>query len=1630
MYFTRYALLATVSASAVLLSSAAYSLPQGGAVSAGNASITSTGTTAIITQGSDRAVIDWKSFNVGTGEAVTFQQPSAASVTLNRIHDQKPSEIMGSIKANGQVILSNPSGMVFGKDSKVDVAGLVATTASISNDAFMNGGPLKLSIPGKTDAKIIANGSISAKDAGLVALVAPNVEQNGLIAAKLGKVQLAGAEIATVDLYGDGLVSIAVSDTKFTSVTHTGTITASHVALTAADAASLIDSTVNVDSIIDANDARQNQDGSLTFGGRIEVTARDVGLESGARLRAAGKDGGGIVKVGGGWQGKGTITNAKNTTMKPGARINASATGKGDGGIVAVWADGTTQFGGSILAKGGPKGGNGGNVETSGKQQLGVSGSVDASALRGKAGEWLLDPRNVIISGGGAYSVNAAGETVIPGSDDFTILDSSISTALSNGNNVTITTGSTGIQTGNISFNNATIAKTGGGDTTLTFKAEGSITTSGTNSISSNSGKLHTIFWVDAEAVPNNDGMIALNNFTINTQGGDAVFGGGRDNGADIISVIDGTTILYDGIAGDGRPDEYAWGNATVDEGVVFNNVDVLTGAGSILMRGHGRNAGTGTQIGVYIYNTSLVKSDSNFILLDGIGGTGGNSNHGVGLSDANTILRSTTGNITLNGLGGPSTGDFNYGVYMQSSATVDSDGTGASAAPITLLGKGNTAGASNNNYGVTFSAITLSTKDGDIDVKAIAGNGTSSNNGLRIFSSALTANGDANLTFTATRGSGGGDFDIGGGTTTIGGSNATGTITFNADNISNFNNATVQTQNNIIFKPRTSTLSIGISGGTCGGSCNLPISDSTLAQLNPDVDGDGVGSLIIGNSAAGTGTVDINGWDLSGKTYNVEVYGGTVDLTGGPVTWNGGNDILFHSRTGNLIIDQNFTKSGGAASTLTLKAAGSVYNVGTPSITSSSAALNTILWSNAGNTNSGAVILDGTTVTTSGGDLYIGGGLDDGSNGGIASDGRPDGDAWGVNAAVPTRVGIKINNSSVITTGSGSVTLRGHGSNDGTLASNMGINLADISITSSGGITMNGVGGTGTTGNAGIYLSNATVQAAGSGGINLTGIGNGLGSANVGVHLISGASILSDNGDIHINGTGGSTGTTGSNIGVVVSATGSNRIQSGTGDITIIGYGMGSGGSSSGVTFGSALGITSSGGDISITGTGSTTDTDSNNYGINSAGPLSTTGTGTITLNGTGGGTGGASNNNYGYVLQTGATVSTVSGTIDITGIGGTGTGNFGFFTDSNAGNRIGTSGTTTGNITITADRMNVGANNIYTSGDITLKALTAGRAFNIAGGSGGLDIGTALLNGLNGGNVIIGDAASGLITVNPYASWASRASSGVSFLSGTGGISFAAGGAHDFGTRSLTATTAGPLAVNDAIIAGTALLHTTGATSDITFGAAGGITASGSGDPLILSAGRNFINNRGAAALSAPSGRWLVYSTDPTQDTNGGLVADFTRNGCAYPGCTGFTPGLNGFLYRVAGLQTGSGGTTPIPPATPPVQPVPPVSEPGGQPAVPSAPISDGSFFDFIRNQDLATRIQVGGAFQDSFNSLTTSDLFLSERDIENDLSTASIESTDNSMRADDRRRRWSDGALYSFSPELIRALGESGE
>ncbi len=428
-------------------------------VTAGNINIdTSTPNVTTYNQSTNTGVLTYRDrgFDTAAGESRIFNQPSSSSATLVRIKladssDKNPLRYDGNLTANGKIMIVDPNGVFFGANSRVDVAGLIASTADISDENF-SAGNTNFSIAGRADASIVNKGSITAAQGGLVALIAPSVRNDGIIQANMGTVALASAQTASVDFYGDNLYSFALdkettsaaNDTK-AAIENNGIISVGggKVLLTAKVAKGVVDNVINNTGIIEANSAHMEGgtvvldggDGNVLVagdinasgktGGKITVIGENIALAS-ANLNASGTNGGGTVKIGGDYQGKGTTPHAKTVKVDANSKINVSATDSGNGGTAIIWSDERTNFNGTILGTGGVNGGNGGFAEVSSKGDLGFGGLADLHAANGESGTLLLDPDSLFLGNIGDFDFLG---------DDFVKVDATIAT-LNTGTNV------------------------------------------------------------------------------------------------------------------------------------------------------------------------------------------------------------------------------------------------------------------------------------------------------------------------------------------------------------------------------------------------------------------------------------------------------------------------------------------------------------------------------------------------------------------------------------------------------------------------------------------------------------------------------------------------------------------------------------------------------------------------------------------------------------------------------------------------------------------------------------------------------------------------------------------------------------------------------------------------------------------------------------------------------------------------------------------------------------------------------------------------------------------------------------------------------------------------------------------
>ena len=579
----------------------AMALPQGGQVAAGAADIAASQAEMAIHQATQNAVINWNSFNIGAGERVNIYQPNAQAALLNRVLGGNPSEIFGTLSANGRVFLVNPAGVLFAPGAQVDAGSIVASTMNITNADFMAGKYAFVGTP--SDGKIINRASLIAKNEGTVALLGKNVVNEGVIVAKKGAAVLAAGEAVSLDFNGDGKVSVVPTKAAMEqAVTNKGLVEADGglVFMSAATGDALTRSAVNQEGIVRA----ASLDGAA---GSVRMTANDVRLASGSVTDVSGAKAG-TVEIGGGWQGTGDLAHAQNVTIERGAALRADATAEGaSGGTVAVWSDSMTKFAGEITARG--KGtGAGGAVETSGAK-VQITGSVNASSEAGKAGEWLIDPGDIEVK------TRAAGDPEAGSQADV----QTVTNSLNGGTSVTIQTANlTGTNNNSITVSDA-ITKTAGGDATLSLKATGSVNINA--DITSTAGKLNVDITSDTNHLAGGSVSVASGK-NIKTLGGNVKIGGGlMDSGVGFANsqsageagiMLNGVTIdTTDGTTASGNV-ELAGSTTANAAGVSLTSATITAGAGKVTLVGKSTGGGKGIALGGNITTRSVeLRTDS-----------------------------------------------------------------------------------------------------------------------------------------------------------------------------------------------------------------------------------------------------------------------------------------------------------------------------------------------------------------------------------------------------------------------------------------------------------------------------------------------------------------------------------------------------------------------------------------------------------------------------------------------------------------------------------------------------------------------------------------------------------------------------------------------------------------------------------------------------------------------------------------------------------------------------------------------------------------------------------------------------------------------------------------------------------
>ncbi|WP_418186373.1 MBG domain-containing protein [Aliarcobacter lanthieri] len=285
----------------LVVASNLYGAPSGGTVVNGTATINQAGNTTNINQSTNKSIINWQSFNIGNGETVNFNQPNSNSITLNRVVGNEKSIIDGALNANGQVWLINSNGILFGKNSKVNTSGILASTKDILNDDFLNG---NYNFKGNSKETILNEGEIKSLEKTYATFIANSVTNKGKIEVYKGTIHLVGGSDISLTLDENSNISLKVNKGVLDALVENNNLIVANggnVYLTTNAKDELLKGVVNNSGIIEANSIDNLKSEVIVFahGGKanisgtieakdgfIETSGKSLNVTDGAKIVA------------------------------------------------------------------------------------------------------------------------------------------------------------------------------------------------------------------------------------------------------------------------------------------------------------------------------------------------------------------------------------------------------------------------------------------------------------------------------------------------------------------------------------------------------------------------------------------------------------------------------------------------------------------------------------------------------------------------------------------------------------------------------------------------------------------------------------------------------------------------------------------------------------------------------------------------------------------------------------------------------------------------------------------------------------------------------------------------------------------------------------------------------------------------------------------------------------------------------------------------------------------------------------------------------------------------------------------------------------------------------------------------
>ncbi|MEQ9145857.1 MAG: filamentous hemagglutinin N-terminal domain-containing protein [Parvibaculaceae bacterium] len=861
------------------------------------------GTDVSITQNAERVFIDWTSFDIGASDTVTFDQLASNWIAVNRVTGGlgSPTQIDGMLSATGHVWIINPAGIAFGSGATVDVGGLLATTSSLDPAAFAAADPAADSFTFSAGGTGSVTNAATLEATGLIALVAPVVENSGTLRSANGDVLLGGAQAFRLRFaesdrtpvgggatYQELLVTDFIVDTGVdlnpapgqetvpVNQTAAGRIEAGNVIVSAASVGG--GAFLNLDGVVEASNVGVSS-GNVTLLGGVDLTGGVVGTggTETIRLTDLGVNGAGDFTA----QGSDVSVGATAQTFSAGSvsltAVTGDATVDNDltattGAVSVTAATGNVDV--AALTAGTSVTVSGQDIDLAGKVTAGTAASLTATAghisstgaveVEGGTGVTLTGPVN---AGTSATVTATTGDATV--NNDLAATTGSVSVTAANGNvDVAALTAGTSVTVSGQDIDLA--GKVTAGTTASLTATAGNISSTGAVEVEGgtgvtltgpvNAGTSATVTATTGDATVNNDVTATAGAISVTAANGNV----------DVATLTAGTSVTVSGqdidLAGKVTAGTTAGLTATAGDISSAGAVEVEGDTGVTLTGPV--NAGTSATVTA---TTGDATVNNDLIATTGaISVTAANGNVDVAALTAGTSVTVSGQDIDLAGkvTAGTTAGLTATAGDISSAGAVEVEGgTGVTLTGPVNAGTSATVTATtgdatvNNELTATTGAVSVTAANGNVDVAALTAGTSVTVSGQDIdLAGKVTAGTTASLTATAGDISSAGNLEIEAGSITLIG--------------------TVRSAGDVILNALTGGISVA----------------NKIFALAGNVSMDAI-----------NGTISVDDIETNG---NIRLVGGALDILGTVVAQGTG---FLQALSGNVTVHESVTVAGGA---------------------------------------------------------------------------------------------------------------------------------------------------------------------------------------------------------------------------------------------------------------------------------------------------------------------------------------------------------------------------------------------------------------------------------------------------------------------------------------------------------------------------------------------------------------------------------------------------------------------------------------------------------------------------------------------------------------------------------------------